>query len=110
MRKESNGISSSDDNDSMKLKTAFWEPEFWFGYHRGLSRHLYGDIFGNQDVHHRWHDIPDDLEDEPSIELVARGKGYRAGYAGLTVEEAAMGIKEFVNILKKKYGPEATET
>jgi hypothetical protein len=110
MRKQTGGRPSSDTDSTGKLNPGFWEPEFWLGYHRGLNRRRYGEIFGNSEEHQSWHDIPDNLEEEPSIERVARGMGYRAGYAGLTVEEATGGIKEFINISKEKYEPEAMET
>lgn len=90
--------------DTAKLDTAFWEPEFWLGYRRGLNRRLHGKIFGDEEEHHRWHDITDKLEDEPSIELVARGMGYRAGFAGCNVEEAADRARKLIDMLKEKYG------
>ncbi len=89
--------------DAAKLETGFWEPEFWLGYRRGLNRRLHGKIFGDEEEHHRWHDMPDNLEEEPSIELVARGMGYRAGFAGIDSEQAAGKLRDFMKILVEKY-------
>lgn len=88
------------------LDRAYWEPEFWFGYRRGLNRLRYGKIFGSDEEHHSWHDIPETLEEETSVELVVRGMGYRAGYAGLTVEEAAERAKEFIMYLEERAAQE----
>jgi hypothetical protein len=106
MRKGAGWRSLSSSGKTGELNPAFWQPEFWLGYRRGLNRRLYGKIFGDSEFHRSWHDIPDNLEEEPSIERVVRGMGYRAGYAGLNVEEAAGKIIEFINILKEKYGLE----
>ncbi len=89
-----------------KLKRAYWEPEFWFGYHRGLNRLRYGKIFGNVDEHRSWISIPDNLEDEPSVERIARGIGYRTGYAGIQFDGAVDKIREFMKYLQGKYGVE----
>ncbi len=93
-----------------KLNPAYWEPEFWLGYRHGLNRRRFGEIFGDAEEHHRWHDIPDNLEEEPSIELVARGIGYRAGFAGIDIEQAAEKIRDFMKILAEKYGSNAEKT
>lgn len=91
-----------------KLKRGYWEPEFWLGYHRGLNRLRYGNIFGSTEQHSASSDIPDNLEDEPSIEKVAMGIGYRAGYMGMQIEGATEKIREFMKFLKEKYGAEET--
>ncbi len=104
MTSKKSAVGQSPTGGTAKLKPAFWEPEFWLGYRHGLNSRLHGKIFGDEEERHRWHDIPDNLEDEPSIELVARGMGYRAGFAGCDVEEAASKGRELIDMLKKKYG------
>ncbi len=89
-----------------KLRRSYWETEFWFGYHRGLNRLRYGNIFGNAEEHRDWSSIPDNLDEEPSIERVAMGIGYRAGYMGMRVEAATEKIRELMKLLKEKYGVE----
>ncbi len=89
-----------------KLRRPYWETEFWFGYHRGLNRLRYGNIFGNSEEHRAWSSIPDNLDEEPSIERVAMGIGYRAGYTGMRVEAATEKIRELMRRLKEKYGVE----
>ncbi len=91
-----------------KLKRGYWEPEFWLGYRRGLNRLKYGNIFGSAEEHRSWSEIPHNLDEEPSIELVARGIGYRAGYMGMQVEGAAEKMREFLRYLKETYGVEDT--
>ncbi len=95
-------------HDLQKLVRGYWEPEFWFGYHRGLNRRNYGKVFGSNEEHRSWHDIACNPEEEPSIERIAGGIGYRAGYAGMNVEEAAEKIRELMKELKIKYGIEET--
>jgi hypothetical protein len=102
MRKESGKTTLSVADDAGKFNPVYWEPEFWTGYRRGLNRRRYGEIYGNPAEHRSWHDIPENLDQEPSIERVAWGMGYRAGFAGLTVEEAAEKIMEFIKVLKGK--------
>ena len=89
-----------------KLRRGYWEPEFWFGYHRGLNRLRHGNIFGNAEEHRSWSSIPDSLDEEPSIERIAWGIGYRAGYMGMQVEGAAEKIRELMKFLKDNYGVE----
>jgi hypothetical protein len=67
-----------------------------------LNRRLYGKIFGNDEEHRSWYEIPDNLEEEPCIERVARGIGYRIGYAGIPIDEAVEKIKEFMKKLKEQ--------
>jgi hypothetical protein len=104
MQEETDKGSVSTADDLGKLDPRYWEQDFWLGYRRGLNRRLYGEIFGNAEVHRSWHDIPDNLEEEPFIERVARGIGYRIGYTGAPVEEAAEELKIFIENLKEKYG------
>lgn len=91
-----------------KFSPSSWEPDFWLGYRRGLNRRLYGKIFGNIEEHRSWYEIPDNLEEEPSIERVARGIGYRIGYEGIPIEGAVEKIKGFMKTLKGKYELEKT--
>jgi len=89
--------------DPDRFNSIYWEPDFWLGYRRGLNRRLYGKIFGNDEEHRSWYEIPDNLEEEPCVERIARGVGYRIGYAGISLEQAAGKIKEFMDNLKEKY-------
>jgi hypothetical protein len=106
MQEETEKKSALTADDLEKLDPRYWEQDFWLGYRRGLNRRLYGEIFGNAEVHRSWHDIPDNLEKEPHIERVASGIGYRIGYAGTPIEEAAEELKKFIKSLKEKYGIE----
>ncbi len=104
MKKEQGKKTVLTEDELKKLTRGYWEPEFWLGYHRGLSRLQYGNIFGSAEEHRSWSETPVCLEEEPSIERIARGIGYRAGYMGMQVEGAEEKIIEYVNFLKEKYG------
>jgi hypothetical protein len=90
--------------DPEKLQLKYWEHDFWNGYRRGVNRLRHGKLFGSDEEHRRWLEMPEDLEEGLSIEIVATDAGYRAGHAGLDVVEAVENIRELIRSLQEKYG------
>ena len=61
------------------------QPDYWFGYERGLIRGFRVDQYGTDQEHEFWLS----LTAESDASLQARGRGYRHGLFVATVEEAA---------------------
>jgi len=58
--------------------------DFWMGYMRGLRRLYHGDAFGIEDEHILWMASADQPDDTHRF----RGMGYRAGFAGQSIQRA----------------------
>jgi len=59
--------------------------DFWRGYHRGLRRLYHGGDFGTDAEHELWMTLADATGDDQRRD---RGRGYRLGYAGVSISEA----------------------
>lgn len=66
------------------IKQLSSDPSFLEGYIRGLRRHYHGEKFGTAEEHAHWMALADEQGDE---QLTARGRGYRAGFAGRSMSE-----------------------
>jgi len=90
-------------NSRMKPDPGSWEHEFWIGYRHGWNRGQYGSIFATEEEHGLWLGMTENPGEEPSVERIARGAGYRTGYAGLPFEEAVGCARAFMNKLKQHF-------
>ena len=61
------------------------QPDYWFGYERGLIRGFRGEQYGTEQEHEFWLS----LAAEGDASLRERGRGYRDGLVVATAEEAA---------------------
>lgn len=59
-------------------------PDFWSGYMRGLRRNFHGERFGTEAQHSLWMRAAESGDRSHRM----RGKGYRAGFAGDSVQSA----------------------
>jgi len=72
------------------------EEEFWFGYRRGLNRFRYGKIYAYNEDLNAGSETADSSPNGSSPLEFARLMGYRSGCAGLSVEEAAVHLEQFL--------------
>jgi len=72
------------------------EEEFWFGYRRGLNRFRYGKIFADKEELNGGREIADSSPNGSSPFDIARRMGYRSGCEGLSVEEVAVHLEQFL--------------
>ena len=52
------------------------DPDYWYGYQRGLRRQFYGDTFGSEEDHSQWLSLANSDDDIRR----KRGRGYHAGF------------------------------
>lgn len=62
------------------------ESDYWAGYLRGIRRQYHGESFGTAEEHARWLALGEG--DEVDHSRVMRGVGYRAGFAGMALDQA----------------------
>jgi len=80
------------------IKELSADPSFLEGYIRGLRRHYHGENFGTAEEHAQWMALADEQGD---AQRTARGKGYRAGYAGQSTKD----LGDISSTLNKNPGP-----
>jgi hypothetical protein len=81
-----------------------WEQNFWYGFRHGWNRRQFGSVFASEEEHGLWIGMPENPEEEPSMERIARGLGYRTGYSGIPFEEAVGTIRDFMKKMKRHFG------
>lgn len=64
--------------------------DYWAGYLRGLRRNYHGEKFGTVTEHNLWMNTLNETHGEQRSH---RGKGYQAGYAGMSISDAIINCK-----------------
>jgi hypothetical protein len=82
--------------DTHNVTARCLEEFFWLGYRRGVNRLRSGKIFAGFEETRLFNPVTGTPDVDSPKEETAQVMGYRCGFAGLSVEDAAADLKEFL--------------